>query len=348
MAVFLAITICYVSFTTASTARSFDAARATGYQNMPAPPDDMQQIKRCIRALIDALQVRADDSDWSDTDLRKAYETAVWKEDDFLERPRRKAIQFPPLDPKTAAAYERVFGFGDNGAKYAPKLTAERLERRRNDQEQKFNITRRIMVRILASVSVLQIHSEEQSFEDRNSWIPFLERALAAVKGEAVTPNDLGDGASKADLRANQSVSSLSPSDEGQHDPRLQGSDSNVQTSRPARCFGGESEIEKAPSPLDHNGRAPSRDRGQPSISSVLIRGARRVSWTIIGAVTALGIQAAVVAANNWLTGNAIESAVGLFGAYAVPIISAVIGAIVGFALASRSQRSKKSIPLEE
>jgi hypothetical protein len=86
---------------------------------------------------------------------------------------------------------------------------------------------------------------------------------------------------------------------------------------------------------------------------SRLYRGAHRFGVTLLyaiaGSIITLVIQFIAVATTYWRTGEGLEGSVGLFGAYAIPLLSAVIGAILGGLFSTfRFQRSKKPVLLED
>jgi hypothetical protein len=111
---------------------------------------------------------------------------------------------------------------------------------------------------------------------------------------------------------------------------------------------------QKTTSPLSPPTPAPI----QGTFADVKLQGARatnikskptviKAAYTIAGSAGGLIVQGIIVATHYRLTGDSLQSVVGLFGAYALPLISLILGGIMGFCSASWVQRRHNAVPSE-
>jgi hypothetical protein len=72
-----------------------------------------------------------------------------------------------------------------------------------------------------------------------------------------------------------------------------------------------------------------------------------KAAYTVAGSAGGLLAQGIVVAAHYSITGDSLQSVVGLLGAYALPVTSLILGGIMGFCSAPRVQRRNNTVPSE-
>ena len=128
--------------------------------------DDMDQVRVFINAIIDAIIERAARDNISEDKLKRVFRKSEPLKDE----------QTPPtMRPKTLRAWERLFGFKEYARGYLP----------REGRADELNPIQIIHINCIeAALRHLEICHDAPPFgETPSSWLPFLDHALAAIKG---------------------------------------------------------------------------------------------------------------------------------------------------------------------
>jgi hypothetical protein len=290
--------------------------------------NDMDWARAVIDEIIGAMIPLATKKRYSSERLQSIYRNVT--------KPLR--IKTGAKDPRAfqlnkRVTYGQLFGFGDRSHQYLP----------RGERAPDNAIQHRHLLIIRAVLEELNIFPGDppEFGEQPLSWKEFLSYALAAVKEEPIAkPAEPAPPAGRA--QEEDSIPAPAPVNQLCETDRCRNNEFTAEEAAPpyqttiqrATAFAELQSLLITPNQREGNSVAPTVRRFLP-----------RATYVIAGAAVGLLGQGIIVAANYWLTGMPIESVVGLFGAHALPVAGAVVGATGGIALLTyRAQRRNNPI----
>ncbi|WP_461346553.1 tetratricopeptide repeat protein [Bradyrhizobium sp. USDA 4451] len=144
----------------------------TAAEASPADAADMDRVRALINEMINALIERAPRDKITEDKLKEVYWGSF-------------KTEAPAMRPNKTAAYDRLFGFGENGRAYLPRSDARLVSLSK--------IQLKHIERIYKALLLLGIFKTAPAFgKQPSSWLPFLEYALATIEGRPTNTNASG------------------------------------------------------------------------------------------------------------------------------------------------------------